>query len=88
MRQARHWQMKSTPDVLIVPSRLNQIAREMESTVIINPGFLAKNHGGGTFADITIHPIKESELRDAVIAGKSAIPNKINTRTSVDIIRI
>ena len=32
MRQAKHWQMKRAPDVLVIPSRMNPLMRDIEGT--------------------------------------------------------
>lgn len=70
MRQSKHWEFKSlSPDLLILPSRLAPLAREVGScgTLILNPGPLTRGLAGGTYAEATIHPIKESDLRDAIL---------------------
>jgi DNA polymerase alpha subunit B len=62
-RQCEHWQFKFSPDVMILPSKLNQMARDVEGTVVVNPGSLARGTGGGTFAEITIHPIQQDACK-------------------------
>ena len=88
MRQARHWQMDVAPDVLILPSKLTHLAKDVWGTVVVNPGQLAKGTSGGTFAELSIHPLTESGLRDAKIAGKEELPHHIASRTSVNVLRI
>ena len=101
LRQAAHWEFKGvSPDILIMPSRLTLIAKETMGTLIVNPGQLTKGKGGGTFAEITIHPISKTDIQDASIAsgtgdagntGSGAamlIPNGISKRTSVIISKI
>lgn len=77
--------MKTTPDVLLLPSKLSTMAKEVGGTVVVNPGFLSKGSSGGTFAEILVHPMKESELQ-----GKDAaeIAHKVHERTVVNIIKI
>ena len=89
MRQARHWQMQRVaPDVLILPSKLAYLAKDVGGTVVVNPGQMAKGTSGGTFAEMAIHPLKESDLRDAKIAGKEEIPHAVAARTCVNVLRI
>ena len=87
-RHARHWQMKKTPDILIMPSKLTQLVSDLSGTLYINPGFLTKGVNGGSFAEIDVHPMTEKELRDAHIEGKTEIPHKIPQRTKVNILKI
>jgi DNA polymerase alpha subunit B len=88
MRQSRHWQMDVAPDVLITPSKLTPMAKDIFGTVVLNPGQLAKGSTGGSFAELSIHPIREEELRDARIAGKEEIPHNVPPRTFVNIQKI
>ncbi|OHW91598.1 DNA polymerase alpha subunit b [Colletotrichum incanum] len=46
------------PDVLIVPSFLPPFAKVVESVLIINPGYLSKRRGAGTYARLTLFPPK------------------------------
>ena len=88
LRQARHWQMDVAPDVLILPSRLTHLAKEVHGTVVVNPGQLAKGISGGTYAEMSIHPLKEADLRDAKIAGKEEMPHGVAARTHVNVLKI
>ncbi|CAN0321338.1 unnamed protein product, partial [Hapterophycus canaliculatus] len=62
MRHAQRWRMPSTPDVLLVPSRLAQFAREVQGCLCVNPGQLAKGTGGGTYAELAVHPMPREVL--------------------------
>ena len=43
MRHAKHWQMsKYSPDVLIIPSKLAPLAKDVSGTLVVNPGTVAK----------------------------------------------
>ena len=88
LRQAKHWQMNQSPDILILPSKLTTMAREVLGTLVINPGSLAKGNSGGTFAEVSIHPLKEDEIRDAIIKKTETIPHNVHSRTRVNIIKI
>jgi DNA polymerase alpha subunit B len=68
------------PDLLILPSKLKHFSKVshallvdmglvlmvqiVDSTLVVNPSHLAKAHSAGTFAKITVHPMKRSELGD------------------------
>ncbi len=84
----RHWQMDVTPDVLIMPSRLLPLAKNVKGSLVVNPGPLAKGTSGGTFAELTIHPMKEKDLRDAIIAGEQNLLHQVAERTKVVISKI
>ena len=88
MRQAKHWELTTAPDVLILPSKLAQMAKNVGNTLVLNPGQLSKGTGGGTFAEVSIHPLKESELRDAKLANKESLPHGVFPRSYVNIARI
>ncbi len=66
--------MKVSPDVLILPSKLAPFCRPVLNTMVINAGSLAKGSNGGTYAEMAIHPIRESDLRDRILAGKQTVP--------------
>ena len=88
-RQSKHFNFHQTPDILITPSKLTHMAREVMGTVVVNPGHLTKGTSGGTFAEITIHPFKETDLQE--IKSKeplTPIPHNVHTRTSVSILKI
>jgi DNA polymerase alpha subunit B len=80
--------MRIKPDILIMPSKLACSAVEKEGTLLINPGSLTKFHTGGSYADITIHPIPERDLRDAVKVGKEEYEHNVFQRTVVNITNI
>lgn len=46
--------MNARPDVMIVPSALPAFAKIVESVLVINPGYLSKRRGAGTYAKITV----------------------------------
>lgn len=81
LRHARHWEFKQSPDVLILPSRLTLLCKEVMGTLVINPGQLTKGIGGGTYAELAIHPIKEQEIRDTVIEANGGRPAAASTAT-------
>ncbi|KAI2497576.1 DNA-directed DNA polymerase [Fragilaria crotonensis] len=65
-RQLKCCQMPCRPDVLILPSKLAWFARAVcDSTVVVNPGHLAKGPSGGTYAVMNIHPLDREVLEAA-----------------------
>lgn len=96
LRHMKHWTMKKSPDVLLLPSKLGTngyIANVLE-TLVVNPGTLVRGAtAGGTYSELHIHPIKEEELRDQITAsaaGGDAEPIKhdVCKRSHVKIIKI
>ncbi|KAI1076316.1 DNA polymerase subunit alpha B [Whalleya microplaca] len=73
------------PDVLIVPSALPPFARVVESVLVINPGYLSKRRGAGTYARMTLHPptVTEEEL-----CSGGMVSHKVFERARVEITRI
>lgn len=45
---------------------------------MVNPGALTRGAGGGTFAQLAIHPIKEADLRAAIVQQSTAHQNQSN----------
>ncbi|KAI1753527.1 DNA polymerase alpha/epsilon subunit B [Xylaria castorea] len=73
------------PDVVIVPSALPPFARVVESVLVINPGYLSKRRGAGTYARMTLYPPK--------LTGKESnsgemVGHKVFERARVEIARI
>ncbi|KPM34358.1 hypothetical protein AK830_g12209 [Neonectria ditissima] len=69
------------PDVMMVPSLLPPFAKVIDSVLIINPGYLSKRRGAGTYARMTLYPPpidNESEM----------VSHKVFDRARVEIVRI
>jgi len=95
-------EFKAHPDILLTPSKLAVLAKEVLGTLVVNPGPLSRGVGGGTYADMTIHPFKESDLRSALVSGslhassansdsgssEVMLGNKVFSRTAVKIVKI
>lgn len=77
--------MDVRPDVMIVPSALPPFAKVVESVLVINPGYLSKRRGAGTYARMTLFPPKvtEEELSKGGMAH-----HKVFERARVEITRI
>uniref|UniRef100_A0A7S3URV2 DNA polymerase alpha subunit B n=1 Tax=Heterosigma akashiwo TaxID=2829 RepID=A0A7S3URV2_HETAK len=87
LRHAAKWRMPVTPDVLVVPSRLAYFAKNVGGVLCLNPGFLAKGAGAGTYAEVTVHPAPRDQL-EKVQPQSKAIPARVAERTVVEIKRI
>ncbi|KAM3455729.1 hypothetical protein MY3296_002147 [Beauveria thailandica] len=68
------------PDVLLTPSALPPFAKVVESVLAINPGYLSKRRGAGTYARMTLHPPK--------IEGDGLQGHCVFERAKVEIVRI
>ncbi|KAH9999153.1 DNA polymerase subunit alpha B [Xylariaceae sp. FL0662B] len=73
------------PDVLIVPSALPPFARVVESVLVINPGYLSKRRGPGTYARLTLYPPK---VTDQELSSGGMASHKVFERARVEITRI
>ncbi|SPQ21510.1 e0ae8b82-f33f-43a0-9e25-185062a33411 [Thermothielavioides terrestris] len=71
------------PDVLVVPSALPPFAKVVESVLVINPGYLSKRRGAGTFAKMTLYPLSQKDL-----GGDGLVAHRIFQRARVEITRI
>ena len=78
-----------SPDVLITPSKLAPLAKDVAGTLVINPGLLVKGTSGGTYADVNIHPISADELREAGSRTDAvSLKHNVPSRSFVNILRI
>ncbi|KAJ6790200.1 hypothetical protein PWT90_08006 [Aphanocladium album] len=68
------------PDVMLTPSALPPFAKVVESVLAINPGYLSKRRGAGTYARMTLHPPK--------IDGDGLQGHRVFERAKVEIVRI
>ncbi|KAM4056258.1 DNA polymerase alpha/epsilon subunit [Hirsutella rhossiliensis] len=71
------------PDVMLVPSALPPFVKVIESVLAINPGYLSKRKGAGTYARMALYPHKaQGEAVDGMVS------HKIYDRARVEIVRI
>ncbi|KAK0635827.1 DNA polymerase alpha subunit B N-terminal-domain-containing protein [Bombardia bombarda] len=70
------------PDVLVVPSALPPFAKVIESVLVINPGYLSKRRGAGTYARMTLYPPPSVSQVDGMLA------HEIFNRARVEVTRI
>ncbi|KAI8603184.1 DNA polymerase alpha/epsilon subunit B-domain-containing protein [Dissophora ornata] len=86
--------LKTCPDVVILPSKLKGFAKTVDNIVAVNPNQLSKAQTGGMFARLTIHPISESVLGDAVMMMDEEDTQSMTTyhrvyeRCRVDLVRV
>ena len=88
LSRAKQWEMPCQPDILITPSKLATFAKQvLNNTIVVNPGELAKNTTGGTYAVIDVHPMKRETLEDGIQADME-MNHAVQDRVRVDIKRI
>jgi len=88
-RQAKHWVMDVTPDVLVMPSRLQSMCKNVDGALVVNPGMLTRGTQGGTYAELNIHPMDADMLREAALkAPDEELPHKVEPRTFTRIVKI
>ncbi|KAI1477245.1 DNA polymerase alpha, subunit B [Daldinia eschscholtzii] len=73
------------PDIMIIPSALPPFARVVESVVVVNPGYLSKRKGPGTYARMTLFPPK---VTDEEMSNGSMVSHKVFERARIEITRI
>ncbi|KAI2465677.1 DNA polymerase alpha, subunit B [Annulohypoxylon bovei var. microspora] len=77
--------MDVRPDVMIVPSALPPFAKVVESVLVINPGYLSKRRGAGTYARMALFPPK---VTDQELSKGGMVHHKVFERARVEITRI
>ncbi len=88
LKHADKWRMPVTPDVLLLPSKLAHFARDVRGCLCVNPGQLSRGSGGGTFAELVVHPLPKEELEKYSKDGTETVPLRVSERTAVSIVRI
>ncbi|KAJ8110808.1 hypothetical protein ONZ43_g5781 [Nemania bipapillata] len=73
------------PDVIVVPSALPPFARVVESVLVINPGYLSKRRGAGTYARMTLYP---PQLTEEEASSNEMVGHKVFERARVEITKI
>ncbi|PSR76402.1 DNA polymerase alpha subunit B N-terminal-domain-containing protein [Coniella lustricola] len=78
------------PDVLILPSALPPFAKVVESVLVINPGFLSKRRGAGTYARMILYPPSpSSDAGSGTGTGNGPmVAHRIYDRARVEMTRI
>jgi len=78
------FELPVTPDVLVMPSQLRHFVKNVNNTLVINPGSMAKHNNGGTFSRIAIHAPRMMDIP----SDEKPILNGIHARSVVQVIRI
>lgn len=75
----------ATPDLLVLPSALPAVIREVTPTVCLNPGRLGDKAGdrGGFFAEITVMPMQDLPTEDG-----ARIDYRFADRCRIDMLRL
>lgn len=63
----------------------SDITQVVESVLVINPGFLSKRRGAGTYARMSLYP---PSLSDIEASGEHMMGHKIFDRARVEMTRI
>ncbi|KAF9585087.1 DNA-directed DNA polymerase alpha subunit pol12 [Lunasporangiospora selenospora] len=86
--------LKVCPDILLLPSKLKHFAKTVDNVMMVNPNQLSKAQTGGTFAVLTIHPMAQDYLSDAVMIMDDedertmSMYHRVYERCRVDIVRV
>jgi len=80
------YKLPVTPDIFIVPSQIRSFAKASNGCVLVNPGHLAKQKAGGTYANMTIRPLTSEEIMENSQDGQCE--HLVDERTRVEIVRI
>ncbi|WVF70910.1 hypothetical protein IAT40_005705 [Kwoniella sp. CBS 6097] len=76
------------PDILILPSKLKHFSKIVDSTLVVNPAYLARPHSAGTFAKITLHPTPKEQLVDSGDGEEAMLEHQVYDRARSEIWRI
>jgi DNA polymerase alpha subunit B len=60
-------QLKATPDVIIIPSKLKPFAKQVSKTLCVNPGHLVKGSSAGSYARLIAHPFVIPDEEDIIM---------------------
>lgn len=52
------------PDFLLLPSKLNPLAKDYNGSLIVNPGLLTKGKSGGTFLEMKVLPNEAGKIEN------------------------
>lgn len=75
---------KITPDIMLMPSDLVHFAKNINGSLVVNPGRLTKRSSGGTYAKISIHAPRRNDIPES--SGR--IPHGVHDRSVVQIVRV
>ncbi|OCF32814.1 DNA polymerase alpha subunit B [Kwoniella heveanensis BCC8398] len=76
------------PDIMILPSKLKHFSKIVDSTLVVNPAYLARPHSAGTFAKITLHPTPKEQLMESDVGEDAMLEHQVYDRARSEIWRI
>ena len=71
------------PDVLVLPSMLASSVKVVDSVLVLNPGFLSKRMGSGSYAEMHVLP---PQVKDGEEEG--GLSHRVWERARVEILKI
>lgn len=87
--------MREVPDLMIVATEKMRFVKEVDGVVCLSPGSLAFGNSGGTFARITVYPLKEErregsegEWTELGIEAGEKVDSLVAKRCKVEIVNI
>ncbi|KAJ3020246.1 UNVERIFIED_CONTAM: DNA-directed DNA polymerase alpha subunit pol12 [Siphonaria sp. JEL0065] len=77
--------LQATPDILILPSALKGMVRNVDGCVCVNPGTVVKGRaGGGSFARVCIHPLDVEQLKGMLMDETSRAETQVGEKRKPD----
>ncbi|KAJ3330232.1 DNA-directed DNA polymerase alpha subunit pol12 [Blyttiomyces sp. JEL0837] len=84
--------LQVTPDLLIIPSALRQVIKNVDGCVCVNPGTLVKGRSVGSFARVCVYPLQVHAMKEMLIDGGNGVDdgvrNSLEERCRVEVVRI
>lgn len=87
--------MREVPDLMIVATEKMRFVKEVDGVVCLSPGSLAFGNSGGTFARITVYPLKEErregsegEWTELGVEAGEKVDSLVAKRCKVEIVNI
>jgi len=82
--QYEHLQLPVSPDVMVLPSELRHFVKNVNGSLVVNPGKLTKHGNGGTYTKLSIHAPRRMDIPE----GDRPIPHGVASRTVAQVIRV
>jgi DNA polymerase alpha subunit B len=73
-----------SPDIMLLPSDLRFFAKNVNSTLVVNPGRLTKFGAGGTFAKLAVHAPRRNDIPEEA----KKIQHSVYSRAVVQVVRV
>lgn len=55
--------LPTKPDLIILQSQMKNFVKEVNGSICVNPGYLCKSRGPGTYARIILYPNVDERIR-------------------------